>query len=1445
MKISTSNIALNLRPHPGPLGSSGRHRACRRAAASSPAELRVEGKGTLRFNLKAAVARCAISGRQDAALHSRQGCLPLRAGFANLIPACVVALMVSLAGSSFANPAGLTVQSGTATATANGNQLNITASHNAFLNWQSFNITAGQTTTFLQPSAASIVWNRIQDQNPSQIYGNLTANGVVVLMNQSGFYFGPNAFVSAAALIVSTAPVTPVESSAGLFWQFNGAPPAASIINYGQLNVGRGGSAFLIAEYIENHGGISAPEGSIGLIAGQEVLLSERPDGRGLSATVRLPAGSVDNTGRLIADAGTIALTAQVVNQHGVVQANSIRERNGMVELVASAAVTLDDSSVISANGDDGTVSDGGRIEIKSAGTFADTAGSQIKVNGGGLGGAGGFVEVSAPFMPSLQSRIEGHANHGGHGGKLLIDPQDIVIGTSGSGGAGSGTVNFGDAPVAGTLSLNVNSAFLGFSQINLQATRNITIAANTTWDLPVSAGINLPGSLLKLEAGNNITIANGASILGGQNWSVTLQAGRDFTAVDKVQSGTGNIALSGTGAIETGQGSINLLAGNNITVAGGFVCTIAGGSISANAVGGSLNTGTKASAFSFTAAGYELEKQFDLATGESRYTLGGISTAEGGNVTLKAKWDVISYIPLAGDIQTDAGSGAFGPQSGNVTVEAGRYVAGHFIVRNGTGSIIAGRDAGFAGVPIGTRPPVGEPAYPSSRRLLDLSLVSGGWTVQAGHDILLNEVRNPNGIFNNFGLDGSPAKHLFDYAPDAYVVLQAVNAVHLEGTVLPRYSDTFEANLPPIYPGTLEITAGAGGVTLGNDVILFPSPNGNLTITTTAGGSLTGNKSDGLTQLIVSDSGKTRYQQPGDFGGADHASVPVHLNDPEPVRLDISGNLEGILLGSPKRAEINVGGDMINSRFDGQNLHATDVTSIHVVGDILNRNEFTSVAVNTAPNFAVFELVYPPLIGSVAGVQNQFFYNPTTKELTFQGRMSGEQKDALLNLRVRTFDQNGFPLIDANGEPVTLAAEFVSATEVNKLYELSQNIPANPDSGYRLGGGGQFNFTAHNMDLGATVGIVSQGPRANAALAKYFTEGADINVLLAGDLDMFSTKIASLNGGNIFVSVNGRVSVGSRDFTAGGQAARGIFTVDPSDVTVIAQGNINVNGSRMAAYDGGNVLVRSLEGNVDAGTGGTGAATVEKIYVDPVTRVIRSYSPTIPGSGILATTFPPSLDPAFPASRNHVGDILVETPRGDIIASAGGIVQIPLNGVGNNLGTVTLRAGSKDANGNVIYVGNIDASGSGVIGSTVKLEASGNIKGLVFARANLDISANQNVNVTALAAGNASVSAGDTLSGTIIGVGSVTASGASVDASLLSQNISASGDVSSSQMGFSHGTAASSTSQGSQQADEQAKEAAAGRKDSDTDELTKKRPGPRLAKTIGRVTVILPEKKL
>ncbi|MCI0362319.1 MAG: hypothetical protein L0219_00460, partial [Phycisphaerales bacterium] len=206
------------------------------------------------------------------------------------------------------------------------------------------------------------------------------------------------------------------------------------------------------------------------------------------------------------------------------------------------------------------------------------------------------------------------------------------------------------------------------------------------------------------------------------------------------------------------------------------------------------------------------------------------------------------------------------------------------------------------------------------------------------------------------------------------------------------------------------------------------------------------------------------------------------------------------------------------------------------------------------------------------------------------------------------------------------------------------------------------------------------------------------------------------------------------------------------------------------------------------------------------------------------------------------VGDILVEAPQGDIIASAGGIVQIPLNGIGNNLGTVTLRAGTKDADGNVIHVGNIDASGSGVIGSNVRIEATGDIEGVIFARDNLDLDAQENVNVTALAGGNATVAGGGTISGTIVGIGSANVSGASVDAAILSQNISTSGDVSAAQTGFAQGTAAASTSQ-SVQTEDQAKTVAAAKTEEDDEKKRKPRDMPLLARTVGRVTVILPTK--
>jgi len=244
----------------------------------------------------------------------------------------------------------------------------------------------------------------------------------------------------------------------------------------------------------------------------------------------------------------------------------------------------------------------------------------------------------------------------------------------------------------------------------------------------------------------------------------------------------------------------------------------------------------------------------------------------------------------------------------------------------------------------------------------------------------------------------------------------------------------------------------------------------------------------------------------------------------------------------------------------------------------------------------------------------------------------------------------------------------------------------------------------------------------------------------------------------------------------------------------------------------------------------------VQKYAVDPTTHAVTVSTATIPGSGLLATT--------FPDSSSSVGNILVQTPNGDINANSGGIVQLPLNGVKSPNATVTLLAGYELQNGTLVLVSpdrNINVSGSGVISQNASLKASGSINGLIFAQGNINVDAQQNVNVTALAQGTANVSAGGSISGTIIAVGGISASGSSIDASLLSQNVSATGDTSGSTQGFAQGTAANATSAAASNdtASQKAQDSSTG--DNGDDE--KKKKTITLAKKVGRVTVLLPTK--
>jgi hypothetical protein len=521
--------------------------------------------------------------------------------------------------------------------------------------------------------------------------------------------------------------------------------------------------------------------------------------------------------------------------------------------------------------------------------------------------------------------------------------------------------------------------------------------------------------------------------------------------------------------------------------------------------------------------------------------------------------------------------------------------------------------------------------------------------------------------------------------------------------------------------------------------LILFPSPQGSLTITTTGDsttGDLTGqyqaqDASLDIYDLIVSDSGYQKYYSfaPGAdvFGANDHAQTPIHSTSPTLIALNISGNMNDVLLSAPEAAQITVGGDMINSRFQGMNLSSDPsesdvvtvreadgslgtatvrpgVTSIYVTGDILNRSTFTTIDLpsgSQAPDLSMLSQLFVdnnnPLPAGLSGLTAatlaaSFFYDKTTGKLTYQNIvLNGASVDIgtlmglLQNMTIQSY-KDGVPQYNSDGTPVLThnvsVLDVATATALAGTYTQLGVVPYDTGSGYFLGGGGQFNVNAHNIDLGTSGGIQTLGASydtyyfldknyrsisdANGQPKKSYpliaAGAASILVTVSGNLDMFSTMIASLYGGNIYINAGGNINVGSPVFSANTTDPRGIFSTDQGNVAVYADGNIEVNGSRIAVYDtrqtsdnssgtlGGSVTVVSRNGNIDAGNGGSGFVDFYSYRAGP-DQTVASFHSEIPGSGIMDVSY------------TQPGSILVESPNGSVNAGAGGILQLLLNG--------------------------------------------------------------------------------------------------------------------------------------------------------------------------------------
>ena len=317
------------------------------------------------------------------------------------------------------NPVNPTVVNGTASFNQAGNVLTVTNSNGAIINWDKFSIQRGETTHFAQTSASSSVMNRVLN-DPTVIYGTLSSNGRVFLVNPAGIMVGPGGRVDTAGFVASTLNIRNEDFLAGRNLFVNDGN-AKDVINQGEIKTPAGGSVYLIGTNVGNESIITTPQGETILAAGATVSLIDSAT-PGVKVDITGAEGNVTNLGTITAEAGRIGIAGVIIRNSGILNASSLVSDGGRIFLKASQDAYVDGNGHIVATGTGGSV----EILVGNGLSVADNA----------------SIDVSGTI-----------------GGKLLLDSGNIALHNVGM------PVNA--VVVSGSVSLNPASGVLAVTSSN------------------------------------------------------------------------------------------------------------------------------------------------------------------------------------------------------------------------------------------------------------------------------------------------------------------------------------------------------------------------------------------------------------------------------------------------------------------------------------------------------------------------------------------------------------------------------------------------------------------------------------------------------------------------------------------------------------------------------------------------------------------------------------------------------------------------------------------------------------------------------------------------------------------------------------------------------------------------------------------------------------------
>ncbi len=586
-------------------------------------------------------------------------------------------------------PTGGTVVAGSATLTSSSTPASAVltidqTSQRAVIDWNTFNLGSASQVNFVQPNGGAATLNEVLSANPSQIFGKITGNGQVFLINPDGVLFGKSASVDVGSLTASTNSMNTADFMAGnLTLTRNGA--TGSVVNEGSLHAGIGGYIALLAPEVRNSGVVVAQLGTVAMAAGDAITLNF--DGAHLAGITTTPstiAALVQNKSAVIAPGGLIILSAPAMDrvQGGVVNNAGTLEATGM-------------SSV------------GGRIVLEG-GTVRQTADGQIDASGA----SGGSVQISATQDISLQGSVSAAANasnaanatvgrsaSAGRAGSITliagrnVTLDDASLDATGSTAGGSISVKGGgEAPASDSGAVAPTVALQGGTRVDASSTRGqggeVTLTADqvglfdtTTIDASgatgggtVLIGGGFHGANTSVSDAQQTVIANTASIDAsaaqtGSGGHVAIWSDAETSFAGNIQATGGNGGDGGFVEVSS-KGTLNFLGTVNASAPQGAAGTLLLDPQSIDVIAGGSATLTSG------------QLAFASSTGTTSNidpnTLTALTNA-GTSVTLQANTDLTISSAI---ITSGSGTG------GALTFQAGRSIAVNASVISNNGNI-------------------------------------------------------------------------------------------------------------------------------------------------------------------------------------------------------------------------------------------------------------------------------------------------------------------------------------------------------------------------------------------------------------------------------------------------------------------------------------------------------------------------------------------------------------------------------------------------------------------------------------------------------------------------------------------------------------------------------------------------------------------------------------